>query len=848
MKQFAFFLVFMLSNIGLIFAQTPSMSNDKEKIVNTLNKTFLDLYMDSDTSNLSIIEKESLFLKNVSNNLNDDFKKNIDILPILDIFDDETFLKNIKFDAKPSDLYGLAVSNFINQESQYIDHIKLKNDEIKNGKSPFQENLQKSSFTDSLQLYFNIQDTEDANAKLMSYHTIEQNFKSFSNLLEKDKNVLIDQKMMIQYIQLTHSVYALQPKKINHLINQILLEHHDQDLKKEAQNLFGALDEYGNTYDEIVNENVNDAKRDENKLKYFKFKKWLKNGFLEFLIQRMYQNSKVSRLKEQVFQIASQYTENTSDFVIKKNRANQRFLIRCLYAAYYHFMIESELLTDYEIKNAKPTNISKQVDDDRLEILKLYNGDQICLNHPDCTLETLGKSKNINMEEVNGKIQILCEVGKYEYCGLLGYFHYQGYLVEKNLDLSFKYFKYACEIADQQRSCLFLGILYADEKFGKKDLEKSKQILDGICEKNKSQCEYIANQLSQNKLNTPTNNQVADKHHQINDDFYDENMVALLNIYNGGQICITSNECTLDTLAYNVSIDIEKIKKVCVNGKSEYCGLLGYFHYQGYLVEKNLDLSFKYFKDACDANHKRSCVFLGILYGERASNQYNQEQSIELLTLLCDQEEGYACKCLSINKEENGKMEEARILLVKSCDLGHSTSCLSLGEQYKNQHGIHFLNKACDLDNGIACRMLGLQKSKEKKHDEAIILYQKACNLNNSSGCLILGYLEEGKDNFEERKALVENAIMFYQKSCDLNLGIGCVYLGQLKDKKGQKDEAILLYKKACDLNDGEGCRKLGDVKFQTNQADEAILLYQKACTLKIADACKYLEDSRKRR
>ena len=45
MKQFAFFLVFMLSNIGLIFAQTPSMSNDKEKIVNTLNKTFLDLFL-----------------------------------------------------------------------------------------------------------------------------------------------------------------------------------------------------------------------------------------------------------------------------------------------------------------------------------------------------------------------------------------------------------------------------------------------------------------------------------------------------------------------------------------------------------------------------------------------------------------------------------------------------------------------------------------------------------------------------------------------------------------------------------------------------------------------------------
>jgi TPR repeat protein len=255
-----------------------------------------------------------------------------------------------------------------------------------------------------------------------------------------------------------------------------------------------------------------------------------------------------------------------------------------------------------------------------------------------------------------------------------------------------------------------------------------------------------------------------------------------------------------------------------------------------------------YYKKACDGEHVKGCLNLGLLYAYGEGVSVDDEEAADLLERAGDGGEVAGCSSLGfLYAKGKGVQRDFSIaidLYKKGCvgvDMG---GCSNLGFMYVTGQGVEkdelkaaeLFIKACDGGDMEGCSNLGniYEKGSEIPRDErkAQELFRKACDGGYDRAC-------ERVEDPEKEKALRE--------LCKKNLD-GCMELAEIIFKKSTVEsieECKNLYLKVCDKgNNPVACLRFANILLDGGSSDDkliqkkAYLYAKKACSRKNEEGC----------
>jgi TPR repeat protein len=245
---------------------------------------------------------------------------------------------------------------------------------------------------------------------------------------------------------------------------------------------------------------------------------------------------------------------------------------------------------------------------------------------------------------------------------------------------------------------------------------------------------------------------------------------------------------------------------VTLDPSKESLVLQGRYAEDGIYGPVDIGKAIGFYTESCNANQSRGCYYLGeIIFtgkGTIAGNSVTQNK------------------------------QAAASLFSKSCELGATEGCFSLGAMAENGDGIaedkvraaKLYGKACDLNWMDGCAALGTMAKLgfgglAPDKARALQLYQKSCSGDGNRsnvGCYNLGIVTIEGDGVPPDSV---RAVALFTYSCDTQFALGCFNLGLLYENgtvvKKDKKRAIKLFNRTIGLDPSlikanEHLKKLG--------------------------------------
>lgn len=119
----------------------------------------------------------------------------------------------------------------------------------------------------------------------------------------------------------------------------------------------------------------------------------------------------------------------------------------------------------------------------------------------------------------------------------------------------------------------------------------------------------------------------------------------------------------------------------------------------------------------------------------------------------CDQGDAVACRTLGERRFKREKLDDARTLLNRGCELSDAESCMLAASVEQRQHGKGtdryqaLMHRGCELGSGLSCYRLyliieedpGSAANLALPDGEQLALLQRACDLGYRAACVDLG-------------------------------------------------------------------------------------------------------------
>lgn len=224
----------------------------------------------------------------------------------------------------------------------------------------------------------------------------------------------------------------------------------------------------------------------------------------------------------------------------------------------------------------------------------------------------------------------------------------------------------------------------------------------------------------------------------------------------------------------------QKWQKSCEEGMGASCSMLALYLLTNGKIGETKPMISTLFSKACQAGEARGCVWLGRVEFEFG----DKEKGKGHIKKLCDEKNAYACYSMwELEKAYGDNLigEEYRKKAVsimhnlpdfdatfaqfeEACLTEDKDSCLNMGilsEQLnKLEKAKELYTKACDLGSGAGCSNLGFIYQEAGKLKEANKEYTKACFLDESIGCYNLACLFSKDNKVELAKQYLKMAVI----------------------------------------------------------------------------------------
>ncbi|MBU1238719.1 sel1 repeat family protein, partial [Myxococcota bacterium] len=300
------------------------------------------------------------------------------------------------------------------------------------------------------------------------------------------------------------------------------------------------------------------------------------------------------------------------------------------------------------------------------------------------------------------------------------------------------------------------------------------------------------------------------------------------------------------------------LKKMCHDGYMTAC--IGY----SFLLmkkRKHEALRLRYLKIACDGDDMEGCNSLADMLEEK--KQYGD--ALRFLKQGCRL--GYEQSCSAIGRHIAKKLstaKQARAFLTKECQAAprrggpigstewvNPQACVALGnlESYslKNpKKATGWFKKACAMGHTSSCMDLGDQL-KDSSRYEAISAYKKACSAGVAKACKLAGLLYAKAQNYSEALVWYDKYAQHFSASCRAGDKESCSTLVRffgdtVKSVGRQRPWAILLAKlqeKDCGPSDLSSCHAAMHTYGQVlKDSKKSCSLARVLCTAKVTMGC----------
>jgi len=284
---------------------------------------------------------------------------------------------------------------------------------------------------------------------------------------------------------------------------------------------------------------------------------------------------------------------------------------------------------------------------------------------------------------------------------------------------------HAGEFEDNQKACdkkesygcYNLGLYYANNDNGKKDMNKSMKFFDKSCSFGEvDACEISAKTYLHGLYGIDSNAEKAIEFYEKSCDLKD------------------SSSCIVLANVYDVQGNFKGIDKFRK-------------------IEKNEMKSIGYYEKACEYDKKgkgKICILLGVRLENADGYKKDLKKAFNLYTIACNKGDAKGCGLLGASYKEGmvGKkdLQQASHYYSIACDGNMYMACTELGFMYLQGNGVKvdkqkalMLNKKCQGGIGFSCMTLGVMSLKgdgmKKDKQKAIKLFKQACDLGDENGC-----------------------------------------------------------------------------------------------------------------
>jgi TPR repeat protein/tRNA A-37 threonylcarbamoyl transferase component Bud32 len=272
---------------------------------------------------------------------------------------------------------------------------------------------------------------------------------------------------------------------------------------------------------------------------------------------------------------------------------------------------------------------------------------------------------------------------------------------------------------------------------------------------------------------------------------------------------------------------LEPIRELCDRGDPLGCDLLGMYFYLGFGVPKDGKRAIGLFEQACEGSEPIACdnVAQLLLGGDQVPK--DEARSFKISKDACDRDYLPSCALqayllghgLGTTLDLAASFELSR----RACDGGDPTGCNNLGYAYQRGEGtkadaaraVEIFKDTCTRGNDASCINLGYAylngEGAAKDDKQAAEYFQRACDEGNLHGCVDYGFLV--LDGNGVPKADPAKAFELFKRGCDDGLGYGCYALAMLYESgrgvEGDRQRAGSLFKEACKASFDAGCTKM---------------------------------------
>ncbi len=205
---------------------------------------------------------------------------------------------------------------------------------------------------------------------------------------------------------------------------------------------------------------------------------------------------------------------------------------------------------------------------------------------------------------------------------------------------------------------------------------------------------------------------------------------------------------------------------------------------------------------------------------------------------------GIAKSCLSAaaSAAQANRIDDARELYAKGCELGEPLGCLYAGEMAADgespdlKAAVAYLSRGCELKEPAACYGGALVHSGlfggEADMAAAAALHRKGCNLNLADSCTALGEFLLAGTGVEKDEA---KGLELLTMACNAEEGGACIVLGAREEDPAA---ARKMYERACGYGDGQGCTLVALASEESVRQE----WFEKGCAAEVPDptSCTY--------
>ena len=286
---------------------------------------------------------------------------------------------------------------------------------------------------------------------------------------------------------------------------------------------------------------------------------------------------------------------------------------------------------------------------------------------------------------------------------------------------------------------------------------------------------------------------------------------------------------------------LEHHKRRCGDQKWDDCLRLGDY----YWLQQDLNLSYNYYKIACEHEQSLGCYYMAMLSEQGDSVPKNENIAKEIYEQLCKKKMDKACVRLG-NMYQTGRAvsvdaARARDLFHAACEQQNPVGCYKLAQMYEigtskvgQDLTIAYENyeKACNgYGDFRSCLKLGLLYYKHRIHDSsntaAQRMFEKSCaqGAGELDACVNLGRIyEDGANGIND----LPRAIAEYGRACSRNHHGGCINLALIYSRKDtpyyHPEQALAILRRSCLDGVELGCYNYGLSIFNSISTSQIVM------------------------